>query len=93
MSNEGDWVLDPFLGTGTSIIAAIRHGRKGAGAETLAKYVRLARKRINQEQDGTLRTRPMHKPVYEPHLNGNKLCIAPWDNSNSECELPLVEMK
>jgi len=32
MTNEGDWVLDPFLGTGTSIIAAIGHNRRGAGA-------------------------------------------------------------
>ncbi len=31
MTDEGDWVLDPFLGTGTSIIAAIRHNRRGAG--------------------------------------------------------------
>ena len=33
MTNEGHWVLDPFLGTGTTIIAAIRHKRRGAGAE------------------------------------------------------------
>lgn len=26
MTNQNDWVFDPFLGTGTSIIAAIRHG-------------------------------------------------------------------
>lgn len=38
MSNEGDWVFDPFVGTGTSIIAAIRHGRRGAGAEIEPKY-------------------------------------------------------
>ena len=33
MTNEGDWVFDPFLGAGTSIVAAIRHGRRGDGAE------------------------------------------------------------
>ncbi|MFH0813831.1 MAG: site-specific DNA-methyltransferase [Pseudomonadota bacterium] len=32
LTDEGDWVLDPCLGTGTSIIAAIRHNRRGAGA-------------------------------------------------------------
>ena len=50
MANENDWGFDPFLGTGTTIVAAIRHNRKGAGAETVKKYVNLARKRIRQEK-------------------------------------------
>jgi len=66
LSNEGDWVLDPFLGTGTSVIAAIRHKRRGVGAEIFPKYVELARKRIQEEMDGRLRTRPMGKPIFEP---------------------------
>ncbi len=49
LTNEGDWVLDPFLGTGTTIIAAIRHRRRGVGAEIVSKYVQLARQRIKQE--------------------------------------------
>lgn len=69
LTNEGDWVLDPFLGTGTSLIAAVRHGRRGTGAETVPKYVELSRQRISQELQGTLRTRPMYKPVYDPHLS------------------------
>lgn len=73
MTNKGDWILDPFLGTGTSIIAAIRHGRRGVGAETQAKYVALARKRIEQEMNGTLQTRPMSRPVYDPIAAGNSL--------------------
>jgi adenine-specific DNA-methyltransferase len=78
LTREGDWVLDPFLGTGTSIIAAVRHRRRGAGAETVAKYVKLARQRITQEMAGTLRTRPMNRPVYDPEAAGNSLRIAPW---------------
>jgi len=66
LTNEEDWVLDPFLGTGTTVIAAIRHGRRGVGAETVPKYVQLARQRIQQEIEGTLRTRPMDRPVYDP---------------------------
>jgi len=79
MTNEGDWVLDPFLGTGTAIIAAIRHGRKGAGAEVVSGYVELAKKRIKQELDGTLRTRPMDRPVYDPVKAGNSLTVVPWN--------------
>lgn len=84
LTNEGDWVLDPFLGTGTSVIAAIRHNRRGAGAEVVSKYVKLARERIQQELQGTLRTRPMHRPVYDPIENRNSLTEAPWDKKDSQ---------
>lgn len=79
MSNSGDWVLDPFLGTGTTIVAAIRHGRRGAGAEIIDKYIDLAEERIRSEAAGTLRTRPMGKPVYEPPKDGSR----PTKNSYS----------
>ncbi len=91
MTNEGDWVLDPFLGTGTSIIAAIRHHRRGAGAETVPKYVKIARERINQEQAGILRTRPMNKPIYDPEETGSKLTIAPWNDKRPAEQILLFE--
>jgi adenine-specific DNA-methyltransferase len=81
LTNEGDWVLDPFLGTGTSIIAAVRHRRRGVGAETVSKYIEIARQRIQQEIEGTLRTRPMNKPVYDPVEAGNSLTVAPWEKT------------
>lgn len=84
LSNENDYVLDPFLGSGTSIIAAIRHHRKGLGAETVARYVDLAHQRIEQEIAGTLKTRPMNKPVYDPEDAGNSLRIAPWASPRDE---------
>jgi adenine-specific DNA-methyltransferase len=92
MTNEGDWVLDPFLGTGTSVIAAVRNGRRGVGAETEAKYVDMARERIQGAIDGTLRTRPMNKPKYDPRTSGNKLTIPPWDKDKPKFEqLRLLE--
>ncbi|MEI7486036.1 MAG: site-specific DNA-methyltransferase [Chryseobacterium sp.] len=78
MTQQGDWVYDPFLGTGTSIIAAIKNGRKGAGSEISQAYVDLACNRINQAFDGTLKTRPMNKPVYDPIEAGNSLTVSPW---------------
>jgi adenine-specific DNA-methyltransferase len=84
LTNEEDWVLDPFLGTGTTVIAAIRHGRRGVGAETVPKYVQLARQRIQQEIEGTLRTRPMDRPVYDPVEAGNSLTAAPWKNNSRQ---------
>src|SRR5207302_3301864 len=41
-SNEGDWVFDPFMGVGSTVVAAIRQNRRGAGSEIVPKYVRLA---------------------------------------------------
>jgi adenine-specific DNA-methyltransferase len=84
LTNEGDWVLDPFLGTGTTVIAAIRHGRRGAGAEIVPKYVRLAHERIQQEIEGTLRTRPMDRPIYDPADAGNSLTVAPWKKNTNQ---------
>lgn len=91
MTNKGDWVFDPFLGTGTSIIAAIRHKRRGAGAETLPKYVNLAEQRIEKELTGTLKTRPMNKPVYNPIEAGNSLTIPPWTTNIDSDQFILLE--
>jgi adenine-specific DNA-methyltransferase len=92
MTKEGDWVLDPFLGVGSTVIAAIRHGRRGVGAEVVPKYVQIARDRIGKEFSGLLRTRPMGRPVYDPHAEGNSLTIAPWHYpSTNERQLRLLK--
>jgi site-specific DNA-methyltransferase (adenine-specific) len=45
----GDTVLDPFLGTGTTTIAAIRAGRNSIGVELDPAYMRLAAGRVRAE--------------------------------------------
>ncbi len=47
-SNEGDLVLDPFLGSGTTAVAAIETGRKFIGCELDEEYYTKARARILQ---------------------------------------------
>jgi adenine-specific DNA-methyltransferase len=93
MSNEEDWVLDPFLGVGTTIIAAVRHGRRGAGAETMQEYVDITHDRIIQELNGTLRTRPMNKPVYDPKKAGHSLRMSPWKPQPKPKQLKLCEKR
>ena len=66
MTNEGGLVVDPFLGVGTSAIAAVRHHRRAAGAEIVDKYVHTAKERLKLEARGELKTRPMNQPVYTP---------------------------
>lgn len=45
-SREGDTVLDPFAGAGTTGIVALRHGRSFVGIELSPKYADLACRRI-----------------------------------------------
>ena len=42
----GDVILDPFMGSGATAIAALKAGRKYIGYETDPQYVTLAEKRI-----------------------------------------------
>ena len=48
----GDTVLDPFLGTGTTSVAAVRAGRNSVGVEVDREYVELARSRLLNETTG-----------------------------------------
>lgn len=50
-SDPDDIVLDPFMGSGTTAIAAINTGRKYIGIEKEKKYVALAKKRIDAHQE------------------------------------------
>lgn len=47
----GDTVLDPFAGTGTTLVAARRFGRNSVGFEIDPEYFALARKRIQASND------------------------------------------
>ena len=45
-SNEGDIVLDPFVGSGTTCVAAKMLGRKYLGFDMEQEYLEIAKKRI-----------------------------------------------
>lgn len=49
-SNEGDIVLDPFMGSGTTGFVANKLGRHYVGIELNPEYVQMARKRIGFEK-------------------------------------------
>src|SRR5713226_4457257 len=46
---SGDTVLDPFMGTGTTTVAAAKWGRNSIGFEIDRHYYKLAQKRISEE--------------------------------------------
>ena len=66
LTHPGDWVLDPFMGVGSTAIAALMHGRKVVGAELMPEYVAIARERVVLAEQGRLRIRPMERAVYDP---------------------------
>jgi adenine-specific DNA-methyltransferase len=68
LTEPGDSVLDPYLGVGSSVVAAIKHGRRGYGCDVVKEYVDIAWARVHQLRAGKLETRPMGKPVYDPRL-------------------------
>lgn len=65
-TNPDDWVLDPFSGVGTSMLAAVKLGRRAMGCERDKEYVEEAEKRMKLLFTGNLPYRPMGKPVYQP---------------------------
>jgi len=66
LTNEGDFVLDPYVGVGSSLIAAIKNDRCVIGVDKEPKYIEIAEQRIKQFYTGNLRVRELGTPVYEP---------------------------
>lgn len=66
LSKAGETVLDPFIGTGATAIAAVKHGRHAVGIDRYSPYIDMAEKRIAQYAKGDLPLRPLGKPVRRP---------------------------
>jgi len=83
LTNESDWVLDPFSGVGSALLAATAHGRKAMGCEKEAQYVEVAKERIAALDDGTLGYRPIGKPIHTPSAR-DKVAQIPseWANES-----------
>jgi adenine-specific DNA-methyltransferase len=68
LTEPGDTVLDPYVGAGSSVIAAVKQGREGFGCDIEPAYIEIAKERLRSLSAGMLRTRPMGRPVYDPSL-------------------------
>jgi adenine-specific DNA-methyltransferase len=69
LTNENDWVLDPFAGVGSTMIAAIKNQRNSIGIEKYKKYIRIGENRLQSYKQGTLDLRQLGKPVFIPNPN------------------------
>lgn len=97
LTQLGDWVLDPFLGVGTTVAAALMRGRKGCGAEMQAEYAQVARERARLAMQGLLPMRAMNTPVYDAAKAGKSLTTARWnedaESSTAWSQINLVEQR
>jgi site-specific DNA-methyltransferase (adenine-specific) len=65
-SDKGELILDPFAGSGTTGVAAIRQGRRFLGWELNGEYVAIARKRLavaREQLQLDLEAAARHEPV------------------------------
>lgn len=81
LTNEDDWVLDPFSGVGSALLAALRNKRRAIGCEKEIEYVQIAKQRIADLRSGALRYRPLGKPVHQP-TGREKVAQMPMEWSN-----------
>ncbi|OGU38779.1 MAG: DNA methyltransferase [Ignavibacteria bacterium RIFOXYB2_FULL_35_12] len=69
LTNGDSWVLDPFAGVGSTIIASLKNGRNSVGIEKEEKYCNVAQARIEDFKKGNLKFRPINKPIHKPSKN------------------------
>lgn len=87
LTDPHDWVLDPFAGVGSTLLAALKNNRNAIGIEKYKKYINQGEKRILALQKGNLKMRPMNKPIYD--YKKSKLSIHP--ESNNKLKFPKDE--
>lgn len=69
LTNEKGWVLDPFSGVGSTIIAGLKNNRNAIGIDKDFEYCEIAEKRIIELKEGNLKLRPINKPIHIPSVS------------------------
>jgi adenine-specific DNA-methyltransferase len=60
------YVVDPFMGSGSTAVACLVEGRRFSGCDINDKYVRIAQKRVTEAKSGVVNHRPLDKPIEMP---------------------------
>jgi len=69
LTNKDSWILDPYVGVGSTIIAALKNSRNAIGVDKESKYIKIALDRIEKLKNGTLKIRPTNRPIHTPSEN------------------------
>lgn len=75
LTNENDWVLDPFAGVGSTAIAALKNKRNTICIDKEAEYCVMALERIKKLEQGFLKTRPIGKKIHQPSINDKAAAV------------------
>lgn len=70
---RGGLVVDCFAGSGTVGVAALVEGRSFLGCDISPLYVAIGNERLQECERGTIRYRPIEKPIFRP---GKHLSVA-----------------
>ena len=66
LTEKNDLIIDPYMGVGSTLVAAVLNGRRSAGADISQEYVDVANARVAEAVAGTIKIRPRTRPVYVP---------------------------
>lgn len=90
-TEKESWILDPYAGVGSTMIAAIKNNRNVVGIEKEDKYVNIAKDRIKKLLNGTLKIRPIDKPIHKPSSK-DKIARIPkeWLDGNTDENSPKI---
>ena len=73
LTNEDDWVLDPYCGVGSSLIAGLKQNRRVIGCDKEERYIEIAKERIKAFYRGKLSMRPIERELYKPQGKVSKV--------------------
>jgi DNA modification methylase len=73
LTNEDDWILDPYCGVRSSLIAGLKHNRKVIGCDKEIRYIEIAKERIKAFCIGKLPMRPIERELYKPQGKVSKV--------------------
>jgi len=81
LTNNNSWILDPYAGVGSTMLASIKNNRNSIGIEKEEKYIDIANKRMEDIKAGKLKLRPINKPIHKPKTT-DKIATIPieWKN-------------
>jgi adenine-specific DNA-methyltransferase len=85
LTDENDWVLDPFSGVGSAMLAALKNNRRAFGCEKETEYIEIAKQRIADLYTGKLGYRPLGKPIHQPS-GREKVAQLPLEWQNLEAK-------
>lgn len=66
LTQADDWVLDPYCGVGSSLIAGLKQDRKVIGCDKEERYIDITKERIQAFSEGKLPMRPIERELYIP---------------------------